>query len=91
MNALEFLNDIGDTNFVKIDTLNNPVQIMERYANYKTRDFQEKILGFRQKLKNVDTSIEGTICIWNEDDALIKLESYYDNFFNITAVRNGTI
>lgn len=79
MNALEFLNDIGDTNFVKIDTLNNPVQIMERYTNYKTKDLQSKILGFRQILEQRRKELN-----------YVGFVKQYDEHFNITAERNGT-
>ena len=97
MNAKEWLIEQGfSENTAYLDCVTKegfgyPLELlMERYKNNCTAELQAKILGFRQEIKNVDTSIEGTICIWNEDDALIKLESYYDNFFNITAVRNGT-
>jgi len=97
MNAKEWLIEQGfSENTAYLDCVTKegfgyPLELlMERYANYKTRDFQAKILIFRQKLKKIDTSIGGTICIWDEDNGLIKLESYYDEHFNITTEINGT-
>jgi len=64
---------------------------MERYANYKTRDLQAKILAFRQMLQNVDTSIGGTVIISPDTDSLggFEITSYYDNFFNLTTEKHG--
>ena len=59
--------------------------LMERYANYKSRMLQAKILGFRQMLQNVDTSVGGTVIISSSNDDLdgFEIKRYYDNYFKI--------
>jgi len=48
--------------------------LMERYANYKTRDFQAKILDFRVKMPLY---------------TYLTIRDKYDEHFNITTERNG--
>jgi len=64
---------------------------MERYANYVSKNYQVKIMAFRNELDNLDSTAGGTIIICPEGgfDGF-EVKSYYDNFFGIETLRHGT-
>jgi len=86
MNAKEWLIEQGfSENTAYLDCVNKegfgyPLEIlMERYTNYKTKDLQSKILGFRQILEQRRKELN-----------YVGFVKQYDEHFNITAERNGT-
>lgn len=99
MNAKEWLIEQGfseDTAYLDCVTKEGfgyPLELlMERYKNNCTAELQAKILGFRHELNNLDATSHGTVVI-SPSDSLdgIGVIEYYDNFFNISTERNGTI
>lgn len=85
MNAQEWFTKnlgIGDLDDITVN-------IMERYANYKTRELEEKILAFKNELYNLDATASGTVFISpSSGDRHIDVVGYYMEFFNITTERN---
>lgn len=87
MNAKEWLIEQGfSENTAYLDCVTKegfgyPLEfLMERYANYKARDLQAKILGFRQILEKRRKELN-----------YVGFVKQYDEHFNITTERNGTI
>ena len=60
MTALEFLNDMGGTNFYNIDTLNSPIPTMEAYANHKYK-------GLLFELNKINTNWDELRDKYNEE------------------------
>ena len=94
MNAQEWLNEEGFKNTVLLkDTgYDYPVSIlMERYANYKTKELEAKVLDFRNNLDNIDCTAGGSIvmCLPNVGHCE-DLQTFYDTHFNLTTQRQGT-
>jgi hypothetical protein len=58
--------------------------IMERYANYKSKELQAMILNFRMSLKEkMEKSFDDSYFV------LFNLLDEFDNHFEITEARNG--
>ena len=54
LTAKEWLmDDLKLSRIKSIDILNNPIPTMERYANYRTKELENKIIEFRNKFKDV--------------------------------------
>lgn len=86
MNAQEWLNKNEE---IEMYSLINYIPLMEKYANYKTRDLEAKILTFRDRLKTtVDVSLGGTIVMKNYNDEYYNIVDIFDEYFNITTNRN---
>ena len=81
MNAEEFIEDECTSS----DMLNIS-RIMERYANYKTKELQTEILGFRQLLINMSTYGNKTL-----DNPIIPALTLFDKHFRITLQKQGHI
>jgi len=82
MNAKEWLiNQEFSENTAYLDCVNKegfgyPLEVlMERYANYKTKDLQAKILDFRVKMSLY---------------TYLTIRDKYDEHFNLTTERHGT-
>mgnify|MGYP006319043303 CR=1 FL=1 len=87
LSAVEWLETEGFKDIVNLKNtgFDYPISaIMERYANYKSREFQALILGFMHELDKIDCSAGGSIGI---DGEFIK--PYYMKYFNITLERYG--
>lgn len=94
MTAIEWLNEEGfkDTVLLKDTGYDYPVSIlMERYANYCTRELEAKVLGFRNNLDNIDCTAGGSIVMCLPDaEHCLDLQTFYDKHFNLTTQRHGT-
>lgn len=81
---LDEINESEGSEYTLMDC--NPI-LMERYANYKTRQFQVGILTFRMKVKElIEYSERDYELTMNELDNFLK---FYDEHFNIETYRHG--
>lgn len=64
------------------------IPLMERYANYKTKELQAQILNFRNIIKN-DLSVDegGVVTIYKGHNDNLELLDAYDKHFNLTTKR----
>lgn len=83
-NVQDWLNKINleeDSEYTLYDI--NPI-LMERYANYKSKEYQKSILTFRSKLQYIDCTPGNSVCIClPNDDYCIDLQTFFDEHFNI--------
>ena len=74
LTAKEWLmDDLKLSRIKSIDTLNNPIPTMERYASYRTKELENKIKEFRDNMFSV----------YLQDSDIENIEKEYDKHFNI--------
>lgn len=86
----EWLNYINEREGSKFSIYDCDYLIMERYANYVTRELQAKIFEFRRDITE-DLYIDegGLVTIYKGIDNNLTLLDFYNKHFNITTKTNG--
>lgn len=69
----------------KLSWTSDPTSVMNRYAYYRTRELEEKIMNFRTSFSKKFNYL----CDGQGFDAQEDVENFIDDYFNITSETNG--